>query len=292
MKKLITGILAAALAVSCAFSVGAAGASYEDYKAKNDDQKAYYNEVYRPVYDSYREAVTGLRRQIRDMKFESREQAQKVLAFLENLIAEHRAFYGDRTTVGLSRYEVPAAREAMYKAADEDKDYDTAIGNCEKLKALVVERVGFLQNAQDKVESFQPTAPQNGIAWLAEQLRTDGTVAHDYFSNKAGNTSLDSTGYNFAPDINTAMKAAIGIDANADASWRIYKCYDGTYNILWSYSCINPMAPGDGLALVSFYNTGVAEELSGTAAVGSKHVDNNIGGTADINIITGFTAGV
>lgn len=285
MKRLLACVTACLLTLALAAGASAETVTYEEYQAKNTDQKTYYNEVYRPVYAAYRQAVKDLRAQIRATKFENREHAEKVLAFLKNLTAEHRAFYGDRTTVGLSRYEVPAAREAMYKAADKDKDYAVAVQYCAKLKALVEERVGFLQAATDKIESYQPAAPKNGIAWLEQQLSTPGTVAYEYFSGKGARTSLDSTGPNFAPSVNSSMKAAIGIDAYADASWRIYKCDDGSYNIIWSYTCLAYLKAGDTIPVAAFYNTAARQEQTGSAVVMAKTVD---GGT--IHIIQDFTA--
>lgn len=274
MKKAAACMTAGLLALALTAGNNTEAAMYKDYLAKNTDWKSYYNEVYRPVYAAYREAVENLRTEIRGLTFEGRAHAEKVLAFLKNLTAAHRAFYGGRTTAGLSRYEVSAAREAMYKAADKDKDYDAAIRYCARLKALMEERVAFLRDASAKIAAYRPAFPPNGIAWLEQQLSTPGSAVYDYFSGKGARTSLDSTGLHFAPPVNASMKAATGIGADTDASWRIYPCDNGTYNILWSYTCLAYLKAGDTLPAVVFYNTGTRQERSGSAVAVAKAVDN------------------
>lgn len=50
-----------------------------------------------------------------------------------------------------------------------------------------------------------------------------------YFQGKADKSSLDSTGINFAPAINTQL-AALGLDTDG-ASWRIYKNSNSQYTL-------------------------------------------------------------
>lgn len=292
MKKAFSVILTLAMALSLGLpalaQTDASHAAYAHYLALNEDQKAYYNDVYRPVYAEYRQAVSALREKIREAKLESREQAEQILAVLQNMTEQHRAFFGDRTTVGLSRYEVPAAREAMYRAADTDHNYEAAADYCIELKRLVTLRVAFMQKAVGEMEAFDPAATANGIAWLEQQLMTSGTVANGYFASRPGNTSLDSTGYNFAPSINASMKAAIGLDANADCSWRIYKCLDGSFNIIWSYACINSLRAGAALDAVAFYNTSEKAVYNGTAVVRTQNVNVSGAQYADIPVIKDF----
>ena len=273
MKKAAACMTAGLLAL--ALTAGNDGeAAVKEYLAENTSRKSYYKEVYRPVYAAYREAVKNLRAEISGMTFHNRQHAEKVLAFLKNLTAAHRAFYGDRTTVGLSRYEVAAAHEAMSKAADRDKDFDAAVRYCARLKALTEERVAFLRDATAKLAAYRPASPQNGIAWLEQQLSTPGCTIYDYFYGRDARTSLDSTAPQVAPSVNASMKAAIGIDADADASWRIYKGGDGTYHILWSYTGLAHGKAGDTIPAAVFYHTGTRREQAGSAVVVPQTVDN------------------
>ena len=292
MKKAFSVILTLAMTLSLGLPALAqtdtSNAAYAHYLSLNEDQKTYYNDVYRPVYAEYRQAVSVLRAKIREVKLESREQAEQILAVLQNMTARHRAFFGDRTTVGLSRYEVPAAREAMYRAADTDHNYAAAADYCVELKRLVTLRVAFMQKAIGEMEAFAPAAAANGIAWLEKQLMTSGTVATGYFASRPGNTSLDSTGYNFAPSINASMKATIGLDAGADCSWRIYKCLDGSFNIIWSYVCINSLGAGASLDAVAFYNTSEKVVHNGSAIVRTQNVNVSGAQYADIPVIKDF----
>lgn len=159
MKKIMTraiSLLAVAMMLMSFMSAFAAAATLEDYKAANDDQKAYYNNIYKPVYAQYQQTIRNFRAFVRDSKkVNTKAEYEKIVAELKAIVAGHRAFYGTRTTVGTSRYEVPVIREAMYTAADKAKNYDRAIEFCADLKAAVKKRVDYMEAVMAKINALQ-----------------------------------------------------------------------------------------------------------------------------------------
>lgn len=129
-------------------------ATKEDFQTINGDQKDYYNNVYVPAYYAYNQALKDFRDRVFATDFETVEQAQRVLNFLNDLKQRRFDFFGNRETVGKSRYEVPRVREAMYAAADAGQ-YDQAIDLCHQLKQLVIARVNFLNGLAAEIQDFQ-----------------------------------------------------------------------------------------------------------------------------------------
>lgn len=193
-------------------AVSAETAAKEEYQSTNAAQKAYYTNTYVPSYQSYRQALTDLRNQIRQTEFQTAEQAQRVLNFLNDLKSRHRNFFGTRETAGKSRYDVPAAREAMYKAADHDKNYTLAIGYCNTLKSLVEARVGFLNSMKNDIQSFKIIAsPTTGVTTTTGTVTT-GTSATTVTTVTSGTTATTTT----------VSSGEAAIVFNADQIWSTY----------------------------------------------------------------------
>ena len=133
----------------------------------------------------------------------------------------------------------------------------------------------------------EPSITNKAITWLWKQLETVGTTAHTYFSNRAANTSLDSAGPNWAPDVNKALEAAeIGLSADSSYGWRIWKGDESVgYNIFFTENQLAGEDKGTVLEDVSKANTkelevaeaaGDATEaiVEGSAKVAVKKVDD------------------
>lgn len=111
-----------------------------------------------------------------------------------------------------------------------------------------------------------------GIAWLVEQLNTNGTVVNSYFANRGAKSSLDSNGKNFAPDVNTALEAAGIVSAETGYGWRIYKgTPEAGYNVFFAAEELVKNETVDA----SKYNTVSEEMQDGTVDVTSKTVEGS-----------------
>lgn len=150
----LAAILALMMFLVMFLSQTAIAATKEDFQTINGDQKDYYNNVYVPAYYAYNQALKDFRDRVFATDFETVEQAQRVLNFLNDLKQHRFDFFGNRETVGKSRYEVPRVREAMYAAADSGQ-YDQAIALCHQLKQLVIARVNFLNGLASEIQDFQ-----------------------------------------------------------------------------------------------------------------------------------------
>lgn len=176
MKAALSMVMTVMIASTALFSADAATAK-ESYQAANADQKDYYVNTYVPCYNAYLQAVRDLRNEIRNTNFETKEQAERVLNFLKDLRTRHVDFYGNRQTAGKSRYDVPAARTAMYQAADVANDYAAAMQYCQTLKTLVQARVGFLNGLRSDMQNFDLLGGSGGNATTTTQPITTTTIA-------------------------------------------------------------------------------------------------------------------
>lgn len=209
-------------------------ATKEDFESVNSDQKAYYNNVYVPAYQAYNQALHHFRERVYATDFETVEQAQRVLNFLNELKQRRFDFFGNRETVGKSRYEVPRVREAMYAAAQAGQ-YDQAIALCQQLKQLVVARVNFLNGLAAEIQNFniidngQPTttttttttattttyasAPKLGIVFHANNIWSSYSFGFKItITNQSGQ---DISDWNLAFAINGATINSVWIDGGA-----------------------------------------------------------------------------
>ena len=293
MKKITALVLALVMMATMGTLVFADGATREDYKADYTAYKTYYNDVYKPCYYGYNDTLEALAQKIKDTNFETLEQAQRVIDFLNDLKQRKSDFFGDRTTEGKSRYVVPFYRDAMTLAAEE-KNYDLAIENCALLLYHVEERVNFLNGLKAEIEEFEVIIETraNGIEWLVGQLNTSGTVAHDYFATRAAGTCLDSEGFNYAPGVNSAMLTATGFNADTDCSWRIIKYKSGAFGIYWSYTNVAELDAGTLIPDVTYLSTAEGVQIDGTSVVIKRNVNVSGGTNANISSIsdTAFVA--
>lgn len=250
--KLFKG-LAAVLALSVALSsacASAASAEFADYDKVYQNQKTYYQEVYKPAYKSYNQTIRELRTAVRETEFETREQLERVREFIADLTERRWEFFGDRTTVGKSRYEVPAVRTAMYEAADHQRDYDTGIALCGDLLQLVEARVGFLNGLAaeiadfELIESGELNAPK-----LLDELASSGEVTTKILQNAV----LEK--YGSFPKLSEAEKSiAVAYNYNNDVSlldWRPIVAVGGEIFLTASKSNQSTNNP---LACMIYYN--------------------------------------
>ena len=220
MKKITSGILAFALAaimgVTFCLTAFAAGSTLEDYQAVLAEEKDYYTNVYEPYYHEYLNLVKELREEIKAAKLVDRTTANAVRDALSEITQAHRDFFGDRTTVGKSRYDVPAARQAMYNAADHEKDYDSAIAYCVELDRLVHLRVDHLKGAIAKL---------NELKGLVDNIKNGGVVVDAAFyylivdEIPADASAQPKGNYEFAGKGMITVPAKDGV---ADTSWSYY----------------------------------------------------------------------
>lgn len=153
MKKLISVVLAFCLMASVGVTALAAGDTYEEYKEDYLSYKTMYREDYKVAYKAYNVSVRNLASSIHSTDFETIEEYEKIASFVQYLKQTKKDFFGDRTTVGKSRYEVPRLREAMF-AAEREKDYATAIAYCTELDAAVRARINLLKGLQAEIDAF------------------------------------------------------------------------------------------------------------------------------------------
>ena len=210
VRSAVSAVLTAVIVCTSVLSASASSATREDYESVNADQKEYYTQTYVPCYENYLQTLRNFREQIHNTDFETKEQAQRVLNFLKDLKARHEDFYGTRETAGKSRYDVPAAREAMYKAADEDQDYDAAIQYCHTLKALVEARVDFLNGIINEVSSFEIIAATPATTETAAPTTITTTTAAAP-TETAVTTETTATA--------TAPAANAAVEFHADQTW-------------------------------------------------------------------------
>ena len=135
----------------------------------------------------------------------------------------------------------------------------------------------------DKEETQQPEEPskpaltaKDGIEWLEKQLNTKGSDLYNYFHGGKGDTfngSLDSNGYNFAPNVNEALLKEFGLDNMDSITYRIWKDKsNGQYNIFWADCGIKNNGNGDSIeSTVTKYNTKDKVYIEGTATVTVKN---------------------
>lgn len=155
MKKIFSLFIVIVMITSFAIPAQAMfSPTEEDYLARYAEYKDYYENVYVPSYNAYNQALSDLATEIGNTNFETVEQAQRVIDFLNDLKTRRNAFFGNRETVGTSRYLVPTLRTAMFDAASAE-DYNSAYFNCEELITAVEARVSFLNTLKDEVNSFE-----------------------------------------------------------------------------------------------------------------------------------------
>ena len=164
MKKLGSAFLACVLLASISLSALASGeVTKYDYFASRDAYEALYRDAYKPLYEEYHENYRRL--------YSEAEKGSELAAFLAELKAEYREFFGYREeaggTEGMSRYDVPAARGLMY-ASRYAEDWASAVYYCDEvLVPLIQERIEFLGDMIDRMHSFdgrgteEPDGPDN-----------------------------------------------------------------------------------------------------------------------------------
>ena len=244
MKRLIALTLSLTLAAMVG-PVSAQTTEREDYLRAKEDQKTYYQEIYKPCYKAYNQTLKELQRKIRETDFETAEQLERVRGFVNELKERRWAFFGDRETPGKSRYDVPQKRQAMYDAEDAG-NYDDAVVFCAELKYLVTKRVDFLNELAYEVGRFEIREPSNGILSAPEliaQLPSDDAVT----TKKLQEAVLAA--YGAFPALSTAEKAMmqqLGF-AGADAlNWRPIVAVNGEILLAGSaseQSKQNPLCP-------------------------------------------------
>ncbi|HBL84483.1 MAG TPA: hypothetical protein DDZ99_06145 [Clostridiales bacterium] len=134
---------------------------YDSYMIFNGAYEDYYEDVYKPAYNSYNEALNEFRTELHALDDSlTRTQYYQIIAFLNQVIDMKKSLFGDRETVGSSRYEVPRLREAMYAAADAGS-YDEAISLCNNLTGAIHLRVDCLNTLKAALENYTFPAPVN-----------------------------------------------------------------------------------------------------------------------------------
>ena len=137
----------------------------------------------------------------------------------------------------------------------------------------------------------EPSKPaltaKDGIEWLEKQLNAEGSDLYNYFHGGKGDTfngSLDSNGYNFAPNVNEALLKEFGLDNMDSITYRIWKDKaSGQYNIFWADCGIKNNNNGEAIeSTVTKYNTKDKVYIEGTATVKAKN-----DGNSNLNIIDG-----
>lgn len=193
----------------------AIAATKEDYKTTNEDQKDYYTNVYVPAYYAYNQALRDFRDRVYATDFETVEQAERVLDLLNDLKQRRFEFFGNRETVGKSRYEVPRVRAAMYAAAQAGQ-YDQAITLCRQLKQLVIARVNFLNGLAAEVEDFN-------IIDDGRPTTTTTTTATTTTKTTTTQTTIQTTTSTATTTTTTYTPASeVGIVFHANAVWSEY----------------------------------------------------------------------
>lgn len=102
---------------------------------------------------------------------------------------------------------------------------------------------------------------------------------YQYFNTRAKGTSLDSTGFNFAPAVNDAMVADQIVNHSSEYSWRIYKCGNKSgstetgYNIFVTLDSVSTMNVSDHISTVVKYNTDTKISITGSSKVAAKVVE-------------------
>lgn len=158
MKKIITLIISVVLFVSFTIPSQAAEITKEDYLADYSEYKTYYNDVYVPSYLSYNQTLSDFAAEISNTEFTSEEQALRVINFLKDLKNRRNDFFGNRNTVGKSRYVVPTLRNSMYAAASTE-DFASAYNYCNDLCKAVEARVAFLNGLSEEINNFEILQP-------------------------------------------------------------------------------------------------------------------------------------
>lgn len=155
MKKIFSFIVIIVLVATFALPAQAVVSfSKEDYLTNYANYKDFYNNEYVTSYNTYNAALADLATRISNTDFETVEQAQRVIDFLNDLTSRRDAFFGDRETVGTSRYIVPTLRTAMFDAAAAG-DYNSAYFHCDELTLAVQDRVDFLTSLKDEINAFE-----------------------------------------------------------------------------------------------------------------------------------------
>lgn len=114
----------------------------------------------------------------------------------------------------------------------------------------------------------------------------------DYFSKyTSGTKSLDSEGFNYAPNVSAELNKILGQDIS-DCSWRIWTRYDSDgkpqgYNIFWTKSDISGLKAGDTVS-ANKYN-GCDNPSSPTTASGTMKIKESTDGNKKFNILDGGT---
>ena len=135
---------------------------------------------------------------------------------------------------------------------------------------------------EPEVTEPEMSGTDKGIIALWNQLKTEGSTANVYFSNRAAGTSLDSAGPNWAPEVNAALaEAGIGsIDNNVySAGWRIWKD-NGSFNIFFTEEQLAGAAAKTELEDVAKANTA---DLTAAEAAGDA-TDAIVDGTAEVAV--------
>lgn len=154
MKK-VCMFLSFLLALSLIFgmtSFAAADPDREAYLANYETYTVLYASEYVPVYDEFHDLLKDLSKLIDKKKMTESKftESKELYAYLTQVNDE---FFGDRKTKGTSRYDVPAVREAMKKAAA-SKSYVKANALCDELKELINARIDFLTKCNNKIIEF------------------------------------------------------------------------------------------------------------------------------------------
>lgn len=125
---------------------------------------------------------------------------------------------------------------------------NSGVGDLDYNRLQEIQQIaGFLQNA------------------LENNSEVSSTIYEYFYTRPTSGTALDSTGINYAPEVNKELLDATGIDVKGKYSWRIYRANrsdnsrGGEYNIFIANADISVMNAGDAIDFVLRYRT-VADE--------------------------------
>ena len=292
MKKLGSAFLACVLLASISLSALASGeVTKYDYFASRDAYEALYRDAYKPLYEEYHENYRRL--------YSEAEKGSELAAFLAELKAEYREFFGYREeaggTEGMSRYDVPAARGLMY-ASRYAEDWASAVYYCDEvLVPLIQERIEFLGDMIDRMHSFdgrgpeEPDGPDNPPEEpdepLVDILERMNACIRDVVNSWGTFRSVDSE----APDqdktgqINRLLEDAFGEEFLSRYGWAIHYV-GGAYVIYLAETDLAGYSAGDWIDAVKF-GSASGRYFSGQAQIGSKSKANLFGETVVYNVI-------
>lgn len=141
-----------------------------------------------------------------------------------------------------------------------------------------------------------------GLHTLENAVKDKKSTIYNYFfvenNGKGKGNHLDSTGKNYAPDVQK-MLAAIGIDITENSSWRIEKINRQTenpnnkeeewgFNIYWTEEKIDEYEVGTSVKVIK-YNTGTKKYYYGTGEVKKNEAYSGVPGSEYDFVVMDFT---